>query len=224
MYGRAGNLIVINGLVACGRSGLIKNLEEKFKTYSIPSAHSLAVKTSPEIYSSKEDFVAKQQYYVELDKKVALMASVALRDHKCVIMDCNYVASLAYDYALFKENKNMEVFKWIIDAYIDAIESLELVIPDLYVFLDVSNEMRKKRSETLPYFDESQRHFDEEFSKNAKYIHDEIMKLTNSLVINYEKEISPERIFAKIEACLRNKAYDYSLERKKIVNFLKSLA
>lgn len=196
-----GKIITISGLSACGKTTLLNMLREKYGVFVAPSASSLRdkSKTFNDISATMEENIEKQKYYFELDKKVSAIASNAKNEGRIVLCDRDFLSALSHNYAVHQQSPETSVYPWMIQAYTDAIQSGELVIPDKHIFLDVSIEERKRRKSSEPSRFRDNCFFEETFSGNMQQLYRGALQSIPSLWVKYDSMEEIDKIFEVIE-------------------------
>lgn len=140
-------IVVISGLSGAGKTTLAQSLSGQDRVF-VPSTSTMRRNRNefPDISSSREDTLKKQQYYLELDKTASKIALNISNCGKTAICDRDFLSAIAHNYAVSKTNPNISIYPWIIQQYTQALQTGDLTIPDYHVFLDIPLEKRKEHA------------------------------------------------------------------------------
>mgnify|MGYP002861128425 CR=1 FL=1 len=175
-------IIVVSGLSGSGKTTLTTSLLGS-GILRVPSASTLRRERYefPDVSSTREAALLKQNYYFELDKKASQIAVEIHKNGRTAICDRDFLSALAHNYALHHTKPETSVYPWLVENYTKALENDELVMPDFHIFLDIPLEERKNRAIKEVDRERDSCFFDSDFCENYMNFYKGALKCMPSL-------------------------------------------
>lgn len=143
-----GKLIVISGLPACGKSTLIRKLQEKYNIITVPEHNEWVKGKFPKVPENIEEKIEKQKFFLNLDMARYNWAMEHKDKADLIISDTDFTSPLAHNYAERWLLPDFNIYDWMVDEYLKQLNLKQLGLADYYIYLDVNFENRLKRRES----------------------------------------------------------------------------
>ena len=140
-----GKFVVISGLPASGKSTLIRALKEKYNIVIVPEHNEWVNNNFPKKPENKQEKIEKQKFFLNLDIARYNWAMEHLNEADVVLSDTDFTSPLAHNYAERWQAGAFDIYKELVEEYGNCLKNGQLGLPDRYIYLDVSLDMRLNR-------------------------------------------------------------------------------
>jgi len=198
--------VVLLGLSAAGKSSYALLLKKHLGSSEIIHVDDYKLTDS----TKADDLQEKQLGYLESYKSIYSSPDY-LNNH--TILDRDFVSTLAFNYAACQINQNKNLYISMVDHVVRSLEGGEFELPDLYIYLDVSNNERRVRRGRHKSKDRKEKYFLEPFSSYLRYFYRNWIKELDHILLDGTE------VF-KIPSIANDRAEKKELKKRNIINWL----
>jgi hypothetical protein len=143
---RKNHLVVVLGLTASGKSTFVEKASLAGNYSVIPEKEQYhRLFKLPCLGTKRDSFsIASQQYHIWLDHLRNYYAQQCLQKNMSVIYISDFLATLAYHYAVARLQGDFTLYAHALQQYSTLYRSRKIILPNCYLFLDVEDLVRER--------------------------------------------------------------------------------